>query len=229
MMHETGQVSRQTISSTVAKLAHTILATVYRTRFASHADNLWRFLKEAQFLKETQFLDENRQFNSPSPSLPPDYTLILTAIERIYATEGQIRVQTLAVDAGLSPRQFERYFKQRVRLTPKQLIRIIRFEVVRNRLLQIPPHPNALAHEFSYTDESHFIHDFKAIAGMTPCTFTKNVIQRGMSGFYRTPDPRLPYHSLISNLMNGTSTPHDRPSNPNPDLARDSSYCTGNP
>jgi AraC-like DNA-binding protein len=160
-------------------LARTTFATIRRTSFAHDVDSIWQFLK-------------NRHNYCQA-----DCILVLSALEYLYHTKGQIRVSQLAECANLSLRQFERRFKILLGISPKRLARLIRFEAIRDQLLEeVFYHPNVLAYTFGYTDEAHFIHDFKKIAGMTPSDFVSHAVQRSMTGFYKTPDPRIPYPLL---------------------------------
>jgi AraC-like DNA-binding protein len=76
---------------------------------------------------------------------------------------------------NVSERQLERKFKTSVGIAPKKLQRIVRFE----KSLKLLVHADytqltSIAHELNYTDQSHFIKDFKAFSGMTPYEFVKN-------------------------------------------------------
>lgn len=74
----------------------------------------------------------------------------------------------------ISERQLQRKFKTSVGISVKKLQRIARFE----KTLQLLQHADytqltAIAHQLDYTDQSHFIKDFKAFSGMTPYAFAK--------------------------------------------------------
>ena len=113
-----------------------------------------------------------------------DSTPIQRTIELLYATHGQIRMTEIAARTYLSSRQFERQFKRVTGVSPKTLARLIRFEAIRDRLSREPLHsPSDLVHDFGYTDQAHLIHDFKALAGMTPRAFAAMVAQGQYAGF----------------------------------------------
>ena len=70
------------------------------------------------------------------------------------------------------PANFERRFKYLTGVTPKTMARLIRFETICYTLYSNPMRrATDLAHEFGYTDQAHFIHDFKAFAVLTPGEF----------------------------------------------------------
>lgn len=97
---------------------------------------------------------------------------VRTAAKLLYHTKGQFRVAELADYCNLSVRQLQRQFDDATGVSPKTLARTIRFEAIRNHL-RIEPEANLtdLAYEFGYTDQSHFINDFKAFTGKTPGEF----------------------------------------------------------
>jgi methylphosphotriester-DNA--protein-cysteine methyltransferase len=88
-------------------------------------------------------------------------------------------MEDLANQTALSTSQFERRFKFLTGVTPKTMARLIRFENIRNMLI-INPQRRAtdLAQDFGYTDQAHFIHDFKALSTLTPGEFVTNGWQR---------------------------------------------------
>ena len=78
-------------------------------------------------------------------------------------------LETLAAEACLSPRQFERSFFERVGLAPKLYARIVRFDQA-FRLKERQPHLDwlAVAVQTGYYDYRHLVRDFKEFAGVTP-------------------------------------------------------------
>ncbi len=94
---------------------------------------------------------------------------VRAAAKLLYRSKGQFRVAELADYCNLSMRQLQRQFDETTGVSPKTLGRIIRFEAIRNRLMS---DPNAnltdLAYEFGYTDQAHFIKDFKTFTDRTP-------------------------------------------------------------
>jgi AraC-like DNA-binding protein len=91
------------------------------------------------------------------------------AARLLYQTKGQFRVVELADYLNLSVRQLQREFDEATGVSPKTLARTIRFQAIHNRLM-LEPDTNLtdLAYEFGYTDQAHFINDFKAFTGRTP-------------------------------------------------------------
>jgi AraC-type DNA-binding domain-containing proteins len=90
----------------------------------------------------------------------------------LYREKGLFRVSELAEYCNLSARQLQRQFQDVVGVSPKTLARTIRFEEIRSRLMFSPEtNLTELAYEFGYTDQAHFIRDFKEFTGKTPGEF----------------------------------------------------------
>jgi len=101
-----------------------------------------------------------------------DLKQIETAAKMLHHQKGQFRISELADYCNLSERQLQRVFRDSMGVSPKVLARTIRFEEIRRRLM-FEPEANLtdLAYEFGYTDQAHFIRDFKEFAGRTPGQF----------------------------------------------------------
>lgn len=107
---------------------------------------------------------------------------IACAINSIYSAS-KIEVSVLAETSCLTQKQFKRVFNTYVGCNPKEFIRINRFNKALNLLHKgINPGFAQLAHECGYSDQSHFIKDFKSFSGYTPLDFL-------------TPDTSFHYHS----------------------------------
>jgi AraC-like DNA-binding protein len=103
---------------------------------------------------------------------------VRAAAQLLYHTKGQFRVAELADRCHTSARQLERKFDEATGVSPKTLARAIRFEAIRSRLM-FQPDANLtdLAYEFGYTDQAHFIHDFKAFTDKTPSEFAAEMLK----------------------------------------------------
>jgi len=93
------------------------------------------------------------------------------AIKIIENSKGQIKAQDIAHEICLGIKQFERTFSKYVGINPKKFASIVRFQNV----IQIESKNNKsmsqLAYNNGYYDQSHFIHDFKSLTGLTPKAF----------------------------------------------------------
>lgn len=107
------------------------------------------------------------------------------AVNAIESKKGQVNVEALARMVGLSSRQLERRFKERVGMSPKQLSRSVRFKAVfRHFAASVPDSCAATALACGYYDQSHMIHDFKHYTGMAPMTYfaEPNAVNRFFTG-----------------------------------------------
>jgi len=124
---------------------------------------------------------------------------VRTAAKLLYHTRGQFRVAELADCCHLSVRQLQRQFEQTTGVSPKALARAIRFESIRERLMFNPDaNLTDLAYEFGYTDQAHFIKDFKALTDKTPGEFAlemqqlKNVFRENENVVFLQSPPTMP-------------------------------------
>jgi AraC-like DNA-binding protein len=101
-----------------------------------------------------------------------DTAVVRTAGKLLHETHGQLGIHDLADQCYLSASQLQRRFKDLIGISPKTYARLIRFEAVRDRLLDNPAYPVIdLAGEFGFADQAHFIRDFKAFTSQTPRPF----------------------------------------------------------
>jgi AraC-like DNA-binding protein len=77
----------------------------------------------------------------------------------------------LAVDLGMSLRQFRRRFQAEVGIGPKRFSRIIRFQRLLETVLERGGLWADLALEHGYFDQAHLIRDFKEFTGLGPTQY----------------------------------------------------------
>jgi AraC-like DNA-binding protein len=91
------------------------------------------------------------------------------AIKQIIKCPNQICLEKLSEEIGYSQKHFIHLFKEQVGLTPKQYMKILRFQ---KAILEIESTLlsdwTSFVHQSGFYDQSHFIHDFKAFSGFTP-------------------------------------------------------------
>ncbi len=90
------------------------------------------------------------------------------AIAQIVRSGGQISVDELADDMGISGRQLERRFLREVGLGPKLFCRILRFQQVFRAVERADSKWAQVAADCGYYDQAHLIRDFRQFAGQTP-------------------------------------------------------------
>jgi len=94
------------------------------------------------------------------------------ALSRFQADPGLFSSERIAREANMSQRRFIELFRDEVGVTPKLFCRVQRFQNVVNWIAQhvdVDWVDLALAH--GYTDQSHFIHDFRAFSGLKPSEY----------------------------------------------------------
>lgn len=96
---------------------------------------------------------------------------ILDLAANIVNEAGQVSVDTLASNAGVSARQLERRFLQEVGVAPKLLCRILRFQRIFRSIDENDGRWATVAADCGYYDQAHLIRDFKQFTGETPSLF----------------------------------------------------------
>ena len=103
----------------------------------------------------------------------PDY--INRAAELIRTSGGNVRMEDLSSEVCISLRQLQRGFKQKLGISPKHYQRIFRI-IEMHRLLEKQHSVNftKVSHQLGYTDQAHFIREFKSITGEKPTFYHQN-------------------------------------------------------
>jgi AraC-like DNA-binding protein len=104
--------------------------------------------------------------------LVPEFGVVQRVATAIVARCGQVRVDELAFDAGMSARQLRRLFLEQIGLTPKHLSRVIRFRESVSRLGKTRRGDwTQVALDCGYYDQAHFINEFRELSGYRPAEF----------------------------------------------------------
>lgn len=99
----------------------------------------------------------------------PD-TSVLEAVQQLTA-DPAARLQDVARNAVIGPRELRRRFGDAVGLSPKRLQRVLRFAALMRRLDALAAgreRAAALAAELGYADQAHMVRECRAISGSTP-------------------------------------------------------------
>lgn len=105
-----------------------------------------------------------------SVAIRPD---IEWAWRKIARLSGDVRVQLLADDVGLSERQFTAQFQKETGFAPKMAARILRFHAALKRLKESSASLSEIAYACGYSDQSHMNRDFAAFSGSAPGALRK--------------------------------------------------------
>jgi AraC-like DNA-binding protein len=107
----------------------------------------------------------------------------------IERSNGRLSIETVASTVGTSRRHLERQFLHTVGLGPKRLARVARFQrALRLIRRETPRSGAATAASCGYADQSHFIREFRRLAGSAP---SEHLLKQGeLTGFF-VGEPRL--------------------------------------
>jgi AraC-like DNA-binding protein len=98
-----------------------------------------------------------------------EFDRIRHTIELINQSKGIINIDTLASTACLSRKQYERTFFDFVGTSPKQFLKIIRFQnAIHEKSKNNNTNLTTLTYLCGYYDQSHMTNDFTKLSGMTP-------------------------------------------------------------
>ncbi len=115
-----------------------------------------------------RFLIGRLQRNDPTYQ----HDRIRQAVHLINQSKGRMPIEEVAARLFLSRKQFERTFAAGIGTSPKQFIKIVRFQhAIYEKSQQPALRLTALAHRCGYFDQSHMINDFKTLSGITPKSY----------------------------------------------------------
>jgi AraC-like DNA-binding protein len=91
------------------------------------------------------------------------------SINLINKTKGIVSVDSLAAESCFSRKQFERVFMDQVGTSPKQFLRVIRFQnVIDQKARHNSLNLTKLSYKCGYYDQAHMSNDFQKLSGFTP-------------------------------------------------------------
>ncbi|MPR36980.1 DUF6597 domain-containing transcriptional factor [Salmonirosea aquatica] len=107
------------------------------------------------------------------------------ATRLIRQAKGNVSIEALSEHLFVSKRQLERSFKDNYGTTPKLYQRIIRFRNAYESFQQTTDAPNWLdvSYNFGYSDQAHFIRDFKEFSNNVP-----TLVYHDSEQFFRRPN-----------------------------------------
>jgi len=104
-----------------------------------------------------------------------EFNYLNRAGEIIRQTNGFIRMEELADRAYISMRQLERAFIEKIGITPKFYTRLARLNEVNRQLAQHGKIDfTKISYHCGYSDQAHFIREFKKFTGAIPKVFVKD-------------------------------------------------------
>ena len=104
-------------------------------------------------------------------SVSDDSATVSNALELLFRKRGMIGVKELAEASGVTERQLERLFLKQVGLSPKFYSRVIRFSHIFALIEEGDYSWAQVAFKSGFTDQSHFIKNFKEFTGEDPSKY----------------------------------------------------------
>ena len=104
--------------------------------------------------------------------------LTLPVVRRICQQEGNICIKDLEVMTGYTSRTLQRSFKSDMGMSPKAFSRIIRCQSAVYKIHHGRVGFSDLAFELGFSDQSHFLREFKRLVSATPLDYQNKVQQQ---------------------------------------------------
>ncbi len=96
------------------------------------------------------------------------------AVKTIVQKPDQISLKNLSDKIGYSQKHFISMFKKQVGITPKNYLKIMRFQKAVNEIERLSKvNWNLISFDCGFYDQAHFINDFKEFSGFTPEEYLK--------------------------------------------------------
>lgn len=106
-------------------------------------------------------------------------TTVQAATQLLYQNNGVFKIGELAKLLYTNPRSLQIDFQKDYGVSAKHFAKNFRFDKIKKTLSQNPDtNLKELAYDYGYTDQAHFIKDFKSFANMTPTEFCSKVKTR---------------------------------------------------
>jgi AraC-like DNA-binding protein len=116
-------------------------------------------LADQYFLKRLESVETDRRYVQMAAALIRDNNF-------------NISIDKLSDEVCISTRQLEREFKKKIGLSPKMYMRIARIKEVHRLLSEnMPVNWPSITYSLGYSDQAHFIRDFKMLTGESPTVF----------------------------------------------------------
>ena len=93
-------------------------------------------------------------------------------VSRIVGDPTLSRLAQLTEEVGYSKKHFINKFKQDVGVSPKEYLRIMRFQKAVNEIEHRTLDWTEIALDCGYYDQAHFINDFRSFSGFTPVEYS---------------------------------------------------------
>lgn len=179
-------------NSMVVLFNSSVLSALYRINFRNYANNLYipdditglnsLYNKLIDISDEEKILEIQNHLREKFFGLDYKPDIIDELYKRIMETDGTVPIETLLGDLNAKERSLRRNFLNRVGINAKKLARIRRINYVWDLINcgNITDYQSLVVY-CNYSDQAHFINDFKKMTGETPKRFfSRNLSEVGM-------------------------------------------------
>ncbi len=147
-----------------------------RLIFKNDVDEIETKIAEAKtFAERIAIVEECFLRILKNKALNYSFERINSCINKINQSKGHFGIHELALEACYSRKQFERNFSNIIGTSPKQFLRIIRFQHAIDRKSKDKSiNLTDLTYQCGYYDQAHMINDFQKLSGLTPHQYFNN-------------------------------------------------------
>lgn len=107
--------------------------------------------------------------------LDRDLSVVAGAVNSIEQHGGEVKLNTLAGEAGISVRALRDHFYKYVGCAPAQYIRLVKLKYALYMMQNSDESLTSIAHNGEYVDQSHFVNTVKKITGKSPKALRKEM------------------------------------------------------
>jgi AraC-like DNA-binding protein len=108
------------------------------------------------------------------------------ALQLVEQSAGQVRMPELARQCRVSTRHLNRLMRIWVGFPAKRLARLVRFQMLLQRMERTPLDPAQAAAELAYFDQSHLANEVAQFAGSSPGQIASRIVSQGVADFSKT-------------------------------------------
>jgi AraC-like DNA-binding protein len=113
------------------------------------------------------------------PAPDPQAETAMRIVDGMLAEPATARVREIAARFGLSPRALQRLFRHYVGVSPKTVLQRSRMHEAVVRITSGEGDGASLALDLGYSDQAHFINDFRETVGRSPSRYARSSTAKG--------------------------------------------------